>query len=200
MYVLTKIINADGQHPIFFYAGSSTDPEPTGSHLTENSQLIQNDTGVKKYFHNGAWELMANSGGSGGGPVESPFFDVEFSNGGAGWAPNSVTIAQILAAKNAGKIPRAIVELNTGTYAYGFICTSVDTQEEKGAAFSVNVLIEGSITNYVFSGVVDNGADVWSAVPAQYLPDPDGGFVGDVVTIDLDEDGETHIAAWKTPQ
>lgn len=132
--------------------------------------------------------------------VESPFFDVEFSYGAAGWAPNSVTIAQILAAINNGKIPRAIVELGTGTHAYGFICTSVDTQEQKAVAFSINISLEGTVTNYVFIGSVDNGADTWNDEQAQYIPDPGAGNVGDVVTIDLAEDGETHIAAWKTPQ
>ena len=130
--------------------------------------------------------------------VESPFFDVEFSYGAAGWAPNSATIAQILAAKNAGKIPKAIVELNTGTYAYGFICTSVETQAQTAVAFSINALIEGTVTNYVFSGIVVDGADTWEAFEAQHLPNLRGGSVGDVVTL-VENDG-TRFAAWSTPQ
>ena len=77
MYVLEKHINADGKSPLYFFSGTSTDTEPSGDWLTENSQLRQNDTGVKKYYHNGAWVEMVLPGSGSSLPENFPTEDAE---------------------------------------------------------------------------------------------------------------------------
>lgn len=66
-YTLVKTINADGKSPLFYFEGPSDATEPTDDWITDNSELLQKDTGVRKFKKGNTWEPIASSDGSGGG-------------------------------------------------------------------------------------------------------------------------------------
>ena len=80
-YTLVKTINADGKSPLFYFEGPSDATEPTDDWITDNSELLQKDTGVRKFKKGNTWEPIASSdgsGGSGGGQFVVTFGDVDF--------------------------------------------------------------------------------------------------------------------------
>lgn len=88
-YTLVKTINADGKSPLFYFEGPSDATEPTDDWITDNSELLQKDTGVRKFKKGNTWEPIASSdgsggssgeGGSGGGQFVVTFSDVDFEN------------------------------------------------------------------------------------------------------------------------
>ena len=100
-YTLVKTINADGKSPLFYFEGPSDATEPTDDWITDNSELLQKDTGVRKFKKGNTWEPIASSDGSGGGRMEVTFSGVNWEDGTVSHADK--TIEEIVAAIRAKK-------------------------------------------------------------------------------------------------
>lgn len=199
-YTLVKTINADGKSPLFYFEGPSDATEPTDDWITDNSELLQKDTGVRKFKKGNTWEPIASSDGSGG-----EFYDTSFTTNDGVTFEASNSISSIIAASAANKLCRAKIYADGNHYMFGSISSVSLESTSEVAMFSFLTYLNGKLQFQALFGVRSRESesdewsqDSWRRASGDVLPDYADFQAGRILVLTTDSEDSTK-PAWVTP-